>query len=125
MNFPVIHNGEEVGVVHLEEDGLYVKLHCQCTNVGGGFHRLYGKSGDKRVNLGLLILNNGSYILDKKISKRSICEGIKEFLVISDREVQESCTVQLHAGESVTNLETIVRWKLRLQDGCVFMDINS
>ena len=70
MDYPVIHDGKEIGRCTLEERGLYWEVTCRCAAVSSEVERLY--SGQLR--LGVLAPEHGGLALRRRISKASAPE---------------------------------------------------
>ena len=67
MEYPVIEKRKNVGICHVEEQGLYWKLDCRCSLFSDRVERLYSGT----VRLGVLLRDGDQLVLQKRLSKSS------------------------------------------------------
>ena len=77
--YPVSYRGEKVGTASLRRRGLYYEIDCRCRMAGGEMVQLILIDGKRMEDLGLLIPNNGSLELRKRIPTKQIGEVRPEF----------------------------------------------
>jgi len=70
MEYPVIHNGKEIGSCQLSEQGLYWSLECDCLLFSDNVERIY--SGTRRI--GVLEREGNRLRCRRRLSKASTPE---------------------------------------------------
>lgn len=69
-----VFDGETAcGTARAEPDGLYWQISARCSPPGDALRRLYARSGEDVLCLGVLMPAGESCVLDKRISARTFC----------------------------------------------------
>lgn len=97
--FPVTFCGKPVGKVTVQKQGLYYRFICRCNLSGDIMYRLMVASGTLKENLGILVPQNGSFEIDKKLPLKRIREGDMVFTVIPNQESYDRTFVPIYPEE--------------------------
>lgn len=71
MKLPVYEAGAQRCLLSVEREGLYLHFSCRCDLSGGGMRRVYAVCGMQVEPLGLLMPQQGSFVLQAKRSVHS------------------------------------------------------
>lgn len=69
MRFPVKFKNDIVGYVTLSENKNDIIIHSECNYTSNDILRLFAKTDEKTINLGVLEPKNNSMYLNKKLKK--------------------------------------------------------
>lgn len=75
MDYAVRFGEEPVGKVQVTREGLYYHVICRCRLSGEGMYRLEAASGEKRVNLGILVPEDNGFGIKTRFPVSRIGEG--------------------------------------------------
>lgn len=88
MEYTVFDGTRPFGSASAEKNGLYWDIRASCSRIRGGVIRLYAAEGEKCVNLGVLLPEQQSMALHKRIAA-------KEFAFTEHTEISTAEPVQL------------------------------
>lgn len=108
QNYDVTYDGQTVGRVELEREGLYYRLSCRCRVNDRGIHRLYA-AGER---IGVLIPDGGELVLETKVAAKRLKEG-GGFSLEEKRET----FIPIHPGEAFGHLGKLRLAKLAFREG--------
>lgn len=113
--YDVTFEGQNVGNVTLEKEGLYYRIRCRCRVQDNEIHRLYVK-GEK---IGVLIPENGDLVLDTKVAAKRLKEGCGFSLDETNKTF-----IPIHPGEAFGHLGKLRLAKLAFREGepGIFLD---
>ena len=106
--YDVTSEGQTVGKVELERDGLYLRLRCRCRVQDNEIHRLYA-DGEK---IGVLIPENGDLVLETKVAAKRLKEGS----AFSLDDIRRTF-IPIHPGEAFGHLGKLRLAKLAFREG--------
>ena len=106
--YDVTSEGQTVGKVELEREGLYLRLRCRCRVQDNEIHRLYA-DGEK---IGVLIPENGDLVLETKVAAKRLKEG-SAFSLDDVRKI----FIPIHPGEAFGHLGKLRLAKLAFREG--------
>ncbi len=81
--YDVLLGSEKMGTVLVKRQGLYWQFDCRCRLSGDVMYDLVVSVGKARMKLGLLIPNNGYFILSVKVPAKRLGQGIPQFFLQS------------------------------------------
>lgn len=93
--YPVTKNGQTIGSVIIEEEGLYYHLHCTCKLSVMQRVSLYANNDE----LGLLVPEGEVYCLSKKIPRKKLSEDQIQFYLMDRNESEKSVLIPVSSGE--------------------------
>lgn len=96
-------NGKPVGTVECIREGLYCRILCRCTLPGQEIRRLYAGNG----KIGVLMPQNGQWILETRIPANRIKEG-SAFTLDEPGEI----FYPIRPGEEFAHLDKVRNGKL-------------
>lgn len=108
QNFDVTYDGQTVGRVELEREGLYYRLSCRCRVQDSEIHRLYAGG----VKLGVLIPDGGELVLETRVAAKRLKEGCSFSL-----EEKRETFIPIHPGEAFGYLGKLRLAKLAFREG--------
>lgn len=108
QNFDVTYDGQTVGRVKLEREGLYYRLSCRCRVQDNEIHRLYA-DGEK---IGVLIPENGDLVLETKVAAKRLK---KESTFSLEEKIRNF--IPIHPGEVFGHLGKLRQAKLAFREG--------
>ena len=79
MDYPVRFGEASVGKAQVTRQGLYYHVSCRCRLSGEGMYRLEVSSGEKRVNLGILVPMDFGFGLQTQFPVSRVGEGELNF----------------------------------------------
>lgn len=79
MDYPVCFGEGAVGKAQVTRQGLYYHVSCRCRLSGEGMYRLEVSSGEKRVNLGILVPMDFGFGLQSQFPVSRVGEGELHF----------------------------------------------
>ena len=113
--YDVTSEGQTVGKVELEREGLYCHLRCRCVAYDNVIRRLYA-DGEK---IGVLIRDGGALVLDTRVAAKRLKEGCTFSLEEKARNF-----IPIHPGEAFGYLGKLRLSKLAFREGepGIFLD---
>lgn len=115
--FAVSVCGKQVGKVMVQQQGLYYHFHCRCNISGDIIYRLIINCGNHQENLGILVPQESSFVLDKKIPVKKIGEGKMSFRLTSTQEHLTGTFIPIRPEEPFAYIARIKESFLILKDG--------
>ena len=79
MDYPVCFGEGSVGKAQVTRQGLYYHVSCRCRLSGEEMYRLEVSSGEKRVNLGILVPMDAGFGLQSQFPVSRVGEGELHF----------------------------------------------
>lgn len=101
--YPVTKNGQTIGSVIIEEEGLYYHLHCTCKLPVMQRVSLYANNDE----LGLLVPQGEVYCLSKKIPRKKLSEDQIQFYLMDRNESEKSVLIPVSSGEIFPAIDRI------------------
>ena len=80
MRFPVKFKNDIVGYVKLSENKNDIIIHSECNYTSNDILRLFAKTDEKTINLGVLEPKNNSMYLNKKLKKNVLDNNTTYYL---------------------------------------------
>lgn len=116
QSFTVTLAGKSVGKVVVNRQGLYYLFSCRCNLTGDIIYRLTVSCGTTKVSLGILVPNNGCFMLNTKlpIKKFEDCEMI--FRLLPQEENHARVFVPIKPDEPFTYISQLKESFLTLQN---------
>lgn len=123
--YSVTHGREENGKVLVRRQGLYYHFHCRCRLEGGNIYRLMVTCGTRQENLGVLIPQDGSFVLDTKQPVKRIGEGDMSFSLVPKKESVRGTFVPICPEEPFAYISRLKTNFLVLRNGQPGIYINN
>lgn len=118
MDYPVRFGEESVGKVQVSRQGLYYHVVCRCALTGNTMYRLEAFSGEKRVDLGILVPMDFGFGLQTKFPVSRLGEGALQFCIRLKHETAPGRHfVPIIPEEPFSYLERLKDAFLDIQDG--------
>ena len=108
QEYDVRYEGQTVGRVKLERNGLYWQLRCRCRMFDNEIHRLYG-DGEK---IGVLVPEGTELVLETRVAAKRLKEGCVFSLGKTERYF-----IPIHPGEAFGYLGKLRLAKLAFREG--------
>lgn len=124
-SFSVTVCGKPVGKVIVQRQGLYYLFSCRCNLSEDVMYRLMVDCGPVRENLGILIPQNGSFVLDTKVPAKRIGEGNMIFSLISKQEEYKGVFVPIYPEEPFTYISRLKESFLVYRNGQPGINIEN
>ena len=121
---PILMDGIEIGQANVERQGLYYHISCHCS-LEPGFYRIWMCCSGTNEQLGICVLQENRFGLEKRIPVKRIVDGIPVFTVTSTEENTESEFVKISTEEPFGWLEYIPDAKLQVKNGVVGVMIKK
>ena len=115
--FSVTWGNKDTGKVLVLRQGLYYRFQCRCALDGDGIYRLMLRCGTHIENLGVLIPQDGSFLLDTKIPVKRVGEGDMSFSLVSQRDPAPESFVPICPEEPFAYISRLKQSFLQLHDG--------
>ena len=80
--YPIYRGGETIGQALVEKRGLYYCFSCRCNLSGEVIYRLTASCGEKCENLGVLVPENGAFVLATRIPANRLGQGDLEIRAV-------------------------------------------
>lgn len=106
--YDVTLNGQAVGTVELNREGLYYRLSCRCRMVDNEIHRLYA-DGER---IGVLVPERGALILNTKMAGKRLKDGCNFTL-----DGQNERFIPILPGDAFGHLDKLRTGRLVFRDG--------
>ena len=105
-----------VGKLQIIKQGLYYRLICRCRIPEDGIYRLFVVTGKGRENLGVVVPEDGGFVLDRKIPVRQLadCTG---FLLSARSGEDDGKFVPIYPEEPFSYLAHLESAFLGVQNG--------
>ena len=115
--YSVSVSGKHAGKVVVQRQGLYYYFSCRCQLPDNGMYRLIVSCGTKRENLGILIPQGESFILDKRLPVKRIGNGELSFSLIPKKESVSGTFVPISPEEPFTYISRLKKSFLIYRNG--------
>lgn len=114
--FSVYYAGEHAGTADFISQGLYWKIDCRCKLPAEGFFQLVLQMQEKEINLGTLLYDGNTYILEKKIPKKTIVkEGF--FLAIREKYGKSEMYIPLKRDQPFPFIYRLINGRFTSKEG--------
>ena len=107
-SYAVYLEDKAAGKLQIEKEGLYYRLTCRCVVPDDLVYRLFAVTDQGRENLGVVLPENGGYVLQRKIPAKRLQPGCR-FLLSARGEENTGKFVPVYPEEPftyITQLET-------------------
>lgn len=111
--YKILLNGEQVGCVQVEKEGLYYRFNCTCALKDDEIYRIYVKSGNSRIKLGVCVPDGNSLILSTKVPVKHLQGDDFHFSLEADCEKVYS----IFNGQPFMFLDQLQTAHLQIADG--------
>lgn len=115
--FSVTVSGKPVGKVIVQRQGLYYHFSCRCNLTGNILYRLMVICGSIRESLGILVPEDGSFVLTTKVPVKRIGEGDMTFVLVSKQEQYQGTFVPIRPEEPFAYISRLKQSFLMHQEG--------
>ena len=115
--YDVMLGTESIGKAQVQKEGLYYRISCRCHLSGEVPYKVQVKCGDKCVDLGLLVPQNGAFILTTRLPVKRLGEGVPEFRAVPRHPKYEGEFVPISADEPFSYLSRLENAYMQIRDG--------
>ena len=109
--------GQHAGKVLVQQQGLYYLFSCRCSLSGDVMYRLTVSCGGLRENLGILVPEHGSYVLNKKVPVKRIGNGAMSFALVPKNDDLKRTFVPIHPEEPFGYISRLKESFLMIRNG--------
>lgn len=118
MDYGVVFGGTEIGRASVVREKLYYRIACSCALTDNRIHRLEVSCGDRSADLGILVPENGVFVLSTRIPVNRIGEGEMRFAVIEkESAVKAGRFVPIKPEEPFRYLSRLKNAFLEIREG--------
>ena len=115
--YAVTVSGQQTGKVSVQRQGLYYLFSCRCRLAGDIIYRLVVTCGTVRESLGILVPQEGSFVLNTKLPAKKLGEGELSFRLIPKREELRKTFVPISPEEPFAYIARLKQSFLVIQNG--------
>ena len=115
--FSVTLRGKQVGKVLVKKQGLYYSFCCRCDLCEDAIYRLTVICGTVRENLGILVPEDGSFVLETRKPVKMIGEGDCRFTLCTKQERTSDTFVPISPEEPFAYISRLKQSFLVLREG--------
>lgn len=101
--YNVTYHGEQVGTAIIRIQGLYYLVECSCDLPKNQRVNLFVNGND----LGILVPENGSFCLSKKIPRKSISGDLTQFYLVNRVDREDSILIPVCTERPFSNIEEL------------------
>ena len=99
-------NGDTVGTARMENKGLYCHLSCDCRLPGDRIYRIYARTEETDINLGVCVPQGDRFILKTKLPIQRFAGATPQFYAAEKNENSRSF-YKICAGEPFDHIESL------------------
>lgn len=115
--YSVTKNGKACGKVSVRKQGLYYRFHCRCAVDREDIYRLILSWDGFQESLGILVPDEGSFVLTCSLPVRRVGEGDWRFHIAAKQETTSGCFVPICPEEPFGYISRLKESFLVCQDG--------
>lgn len=115
-NYPILLGGKEAGYARIKKEGLYWKIFCCCKLSGDVLYRVVVKTSNNQESLGILVPDNGCFVLSARISMKRLAPGEPRFLALPKHTKIAERFVSVYPDEPFAYLDRIKKSRFGLQN---------
>ena len=117
-SYPVLFEDTNVGEAQIVKEGLYYNVHCSCKLSNDAICRLYLYNDAEKIDLGILIREQGEYVVRTKIAAKRLSHTNVVFRVISPNHIRGKDQIAIKPAEPFPCLAQLEQLRLiRQSDG--------
>lgn len=105
--YRVEYHHRSVGKVQLIQQGLYYRVICRCECAGDEVLRLFAESESGRENLGVMLPEDGTLRLDRKVPAKQIPKGKLRFFLSAGAAKPEGNFIPICPQEPFAYIEAL------------------
>ena len=111
--YDIISNGEQIGYVNVEKEGLYYKFVCKCTFHDQNVHRVVVSDGESVLKLGICVPDGDKFTLLSRVPVKYLKGKNLRFWVESNCS---SC-IPVSSGKPFAQLDKLETARLQITNG--------
>lgn len=124
--YPVQLNNSIVGEAKIDIRGLYYDINCRCKLPHSTAYRLYIRSNTGTVDLGVLVPEQGEYVVRTKIAAKRLSHNDIAFCVLSPKCLRQDRSASINPAEPFSYLSQLEQLRLKKQiDGTFAVQQNK
>ena len=116
-SYAVTAGGKHAGKVSVQRQGLYYLFSCRCSLSEDIMYRLEISCSGVTQNLGILVPENGSFVLRKKMAVRQIGEGDMSFRLVSKQDTPSGTFIPISPEEPFAYISRLKESFLVIRNG--------
>ena len=118
--YKIMFNGEQVGCVQVEIEGLYYRFNCTCVLKDNKIYRIYVEDGKTKIKLGVCVPDGQSLTLSTKVPIKYLQGDDFHFSIESDYKK----AISVINGQPFLHLDKLQTAHLQIADGQLKIVIN-
>ena len=115
-SYAVYLGDKTAGKLQIEKEGLYYRLTCRCVVPDDLVYRLFAVTDQRRENLGVVLPENGGYVLQRKIPAKRLQPGCR-FLLSARGETNTGTFVPVYPEEPFSYISRLETAFLEVRNG--------
>lgn len=123
--YPVLYEKNHAGKIVVQRKGLYYHFYCRCVLPQDNIYRLIVVCNAERESLGILVPQEDSFVLNKKIPMKHIGEGNMTFTVTANREVPRGNFVPISPVEPFSYLSQLKKSFLIIRNNQLGINVEE
>ena len=123
--YSVIQADKMVGTAEVAREGLYYRIRCRCTLTGETVSRVLVRCGEREEGLGILVPEDGAFVLETRIPVKKIGEGPLSFSAVPKHGPMEGRFVPLSPEEPFRYISRLKDAYLEIRNGRVGVVIKE
>ena len=115
--FDIILGNESIGKADVQKEGLYYRITCRCRLSGEVTYKVIASCGEQKADLGILVPENGAFMLTTRIPMKKLGEGAMLFRAEPRHPKLEGKFVPISADEPFSYLSRLENAYMQIRDG--------
>ena len=122
--YPITVAGKTWGTVQVEQKGLYLHIFCRCEISGDVMYQLLLRQQERVEDLGVLVPQGGSYVLQKRIPAKPWAQESMTFSLKPRHERMAGQFIPIRADAPVACLAQLTRAVMAQREGQVGLSLE-
>ena len=115
--FDIILGNEAIGKANMQKEGLYYRITCRCRLSGEVTYKVIVSCGEQKADLGILVPENGAFMLTTRIPMKKLGEGAMLFRAEPRHPELKGKFVPISADEPFSYLSRLENAYMQIRDG--------
>lgn len=115
--YEILLGDKSVGKALVSREGLYYRIRCRCSLSGETVCRVQVRCGNRCEDLGILVPEDGAFVLETRIPVKRVREGSLSFVAAPRHRTPELLFIPLHPEEPFRYIERLKDAYLAKRDG--------
>ena len=115
--YDVLLGDEPIGKAQVKKEGLYYCISCRCRLSGEVVYRIEAKGDAGTEDLGVLVPENGAFVITKRIPAKRLGQGALQFRAVPRRIKTDEKFVPISPEEPFAYLSRLENAYLQIRNG--------